>query len=157
MSDFSFEAILIRPEGAGTWTYLNVPQDVSATFGSKGQVKAKGTVNGYPFRSTALPRGDGSHYIVVGKSIRDPIGATQGEKVNVMLELDGEERQVDVPQDLEQAFETQPRAKDAFNQLTYSHKKEYVDWIMSAKQAATRQRRIEKAIVLLSEGKKLRG
>jgi hypothetical protein len=149
--------VLVRPEGVGTWTYLNIPLDISATFGSKGQVRVKGTINGYPYRSTALPRGDGSHYLVVGKSIRDQIKATQGDTVKVMLELDVEERRVDVPEDLAQALESLPLAKDVFNQLSYSHKKEYVNWVLSARQAETRQRRIEKALMLLAQGKKLRG
>jgi hypothetical protein len=157
MTIHSFETVLVRPEEVGTWTYLNIPPDVSSTFGSKGQVKVKGTINGYPFRSTALPRGDGSHYLVVAKSIRDQIGATQGDTVKVILELDAEERQVDVPQDFAQAFESLPQANDAFNHLTYSHKKEYINWILSARQAQTRQRRIEKAVMLLSQGKKLHG
>jgi len=157
MTIYTFESLLVRPEGVGTWTYLNIPPDISVSFGSRGQVKVKGTINAYPFRSTALPKGDGFHYLVVGKNIRDQIGAAQGDTVKVILELDVEERQVDVPQDLAQAFETLPQAKDAFNQLTYSHKKEYINWILGARQAETRQHRIEKALLLLSQGKKLRG
>jgi hypothetical protein len=157
MPGYSFEAILIRPEGVGTWTYLNIPMDLSETFGSKGQVKVKGTINGYPFQSTALPMGDGTHYLVVGKSIRDQIQAAKGDTVKVMLELDSEERQVVVPDDLLQAFVDQPTAKDVFENLSNSHKKEYVNWILGARQEETRRRRIEKAVELLSHGKKLRG
>jgi hypothetical protein len=157
MTIHSFETVLVRPEGVGTWTYLNIPPDISATFGSKGQIKVKGTINGYPFRSTALPRGDGSHYLVVGKNIRDQIKSIQGDTVKVILELDVEERQVEIPEDLAQALDNLPQVKSAFNQLSYSHKKEYVNWILGARQAETRQRRIEKALMLLSQGKKLRG
>jgi uncharacterized protein YdeI (YjbR/CyaY-like superfamily) len=64
---------------------------------------------------------------------------------------------VDIPEDLAQALEDLPQAKEAFNQLSYSHKKEYVNWILSSRQAETRQHRIEKALILLSQGKKLRG
>jgi hypothetical protein len=70
LADYSFEAELIRPEGVGTWTYLNIPREIASMFGSQRQVKVKGTIEGYPFRSTALPMGDGSHYLVVGKDIR---------------------------------------------------------------------------------------
>jgi hypothetical protein len=100
----SFEAVLIRPEGVGTWIYLHIPVYVSATFNSRGQAKVKGAINGYPFRTTALPMGDGSHYLVVGKDIRDQIGASQGDTGKVMLEVDLDERQVDVPEDLLQAL-----------------------------------------------------
>ena len=56
MNDYSFEAVLIRPEGVGTWTYLNIPRDISSTFGSKGQVKVKGTGRWVP-----IPQHGASH------------------------------------------------------------------------------------------------
>ena len=81
MTSYNFNAILRRPEGVGTWTYLDIPVDVSATFGVKGQVKVKGTINGQPFRSSALPHGDGTHYLVVGQPIRNALVVTQGDTV----------------------------------------------------------------------------
>jgi hypothetical protein len=157
MAEYSFESVLIRPEGVGTWTYLNIPRDISSTFGSKGQVKVRGTIEGCHFRSTALPMGDGSHYLVVGKDIRDQIKKVVGDSVNVTLELDLEERQVVIPNDLRRALENQPEAMIGFEQLSYSQKKLYVDWILSAKLEQTRSNRIEKALSLLTKGKKLRG
>lgn len=157
MTDYSFEAVLIRPEGVGTWTYLNVPRAVSENFGTKGQVKVKGTVNGYPYRSTLMPHGDGSHYLVVGKPIRDQIHAAQGDIVQVTIEKDATARQIDVPEDLEKALSLSPTAREVFDRLAYSHRKEYIQWISSAKQSSTRQRRIEKTLEMLSQGKKLRG
>jgi hypothetical protein len=156
MARYSFEAILIRPEGVGTLTYLNIPRDVSESFGSKGQVKVRGTINGYPFRGTAMPEGDDMHFLVVKKGIRDEIQATQGNTVMVTLELDPEARQVVIPENMARAFASQPLAKDAFERLSYSHQKEYVDWIQSARKEETRQCRIEKALELLSRGAKLR-
>jgi hypothetical protein len=157
MSIHSFDAVLIRPEGVGTWTYLNIPRSISPTFGSKGQVKLKGTIEGCSFRSTALPKGDGSHYLVVGKNIRDQIKKAVGDLVRVTLELDLEDRQVVIPEDFYQALETQPEAREGFEKLTYSNQKIYVDWILSARREETRTSRIEKALSLLAQGKKLRG
>jgi hypothetical protein len=155
MSKFHFEAVLVRPEGVGTWTYLDIPLNIAEVFGAKGQIKVKGTINGYPFRSTALPHGDGTHYLVVGKAIRDTIHATQGEMVQVIMELDREARQVDIPPDLEQALAADPQARAAFEKLSYTHQKEYLEWIQSARKDETRQRRIEKTIEKLSEGNSL--
>ena len=153
MSIHMFESMLIRPEGVGTWTYFNIPQEVSIAFGSKRQIRVKGTINGYPFRSTALAKGDGTHYLVVGKSIRDQIQAAHGDMVLVIMESDNEDRDVVLPEALLQAFVCNPFARDAFDKLSYSHKKEYVNWILGAKQEDTRQRRIEKTLALLSQGK----
>jgi len=157
MSEFSFKAVLIRPEGVGTWTYLNIPQEVTDAFGSKGQVKVKGTVNRCPFRSTALPHGDGTHYLVVGKDIRDQIHAIQGDTVSVTIELDLSSRQVELPKDVEGALYENPLAKEVFEQLALSHQKEYINWISSARQESTRKRRIAKTLEMLAQGKKLRG
>ncbi len=156
MTLHSFEALLIRPEGVGTWTFFYIPTSVSETFPAKGQVKVKGTVNGYPFRSTALPMGNGMHYLVVEKSIRDQIHAAAGDTVSVKLELDTDPRVVELPEDLAKALADKPTARDFFEKLPPSHKKLYVSWILSAKKEETRQRRVEQAIAMLSQGKKLR-
>src|SRR4051794_17368734 len=84
----AFEATLVRPEGVGTWTYLVIPRDLEALYGVRGQIKVRGTINGQPFRSSAMPRGDGAHYLVVNTSIREQIGATPGDSVMVTLERD---------------------------------------------------------------------
>lgn len=157
MSIHMFESMLIRPEGVGTWTYFNIPREVAIAFGLKRQIRVKGTINGYPFRSTALAKGDGMHYLVVGKSIRDQIQAAHGEMVLVIMESDNEEREVVLPEALMQALVSNPLAREAFEKLSYLHKKEYVNWVLGAKQEATRQRRIEKILALLSQGKKMRG
>ncbi len=156
MGGYTFDAVLVRPEGVGTWTFLSIPLEVSAGFGSKGQVRIKGTINGFPFRSTALPMGDGTHYLVVGKDIRDHIAATQGDTVKVWLELDLETRRAEVPEELKQALNSQPPAAAAFEKMSYSHQKEWISWIMSAKQAETRLRRVEKAVAMITLGKNLR-
>jgi Domain of unknown function (DUF1905)/Bacteriocin-protection, YdeI or OmpD-Associated len=156
MAVYSFESVLVRPDGVGTWTYLNIPPDVSAALGSKGQVRVKGTVNACPYRSTVLPMGDGSHYLVVGKEIRDHIHAQQGDTVLVTLELDLEERRVVLPEDFEAAFANHPQARAEFDKLSYSHQKEYGDWIQGARKAETRLRRIETMLESLPAGKNLR-
>ena len=113
-------------------------------------------INGYPFRSTALPMGDGTHYLVVGKELRDHITAKQGDTVKVELEVDTAERTVDIPEELMQALAGHPPAAEAFEKMTYSHKKEWVNWILSARQAETRLRRAKKAANLIAQGKNLR-
>lgn len=40
-----FTAVLIRPEGVGTWAYLDIPFDVEKVFGEKSRVKVKGILN----------------------------------------------------------------------------------------------------------------
>ena len=46
-----------------------------------------------------------------------------------------------------------PKAREAFEKFSYSHKKEYVEWITDAKREETRQKRMQTAIEWLAKGK----
>ena len=146
-----FRSTLERPEGTGTWTFLSIPIDLTAHYGAAGQIKVRGTIAGEPFRSTALPRGDGTHYLVVKSEIRKRIKATAGSVVAVVLERDADERTVDVPDDFRQELSSREPIQFAFDGFSYSHRKEYVDWIESAKTEATRARRIHPALGMIAE------
>ena len=126
--------------------------EVMSAFGKKGQVKVRGTLNGHPFRGSTLPHGDSTHYLVVNKSIRDAIGASQGDFVQVIMHKDDEERRAAIPNNLAAALQANPASKAIIEKLSYSHQKQYVEWIESAKQTATRQNRISKTITMLPEG-----
>jgi hypothetical protein len=155
MDKVVFEALLVRPEGVGTWTYLSVPFDARKRYGSKGQLKVKGSIDGHPFRSTLLPRGDGTHYLVVPREIRGQIGASAGATVTVVLEHDTAPRTITPPEDMRAALAAREGSLPASERLAPSHQKRYVTWIESAKRQETRQRRIAKAVEMISEGKRL--
>lgn len=152
MSQYFFEAVLEKPDQPGSWTYLVIPFGVEEAFGSKGQVKVRGTINGHPFRSSARPRGDGQHYLVVNKDIRDSIGAIPGSSVQVVMERDLDERTLDMPNDFDEALDADVIARARFDKMSYSHQKEYVEWIEAAKKDETRARRIVKAVEQIAEG-----
>jgi hypothetical protein len=150
MSLQSFTATLQRPEGVGTWTYLTVPFDAAAVYGVKGQIKVKGTLNGLPFRGSLMPHGNGRHFLVVKKALRDEVGVSQGSVVQVRLDRDTAARAVSVPRDFKQALAANPSAAAAFQTLPPSHQQEYLDYIAAAKKDETRQRRIAASIVKLA-------
>ena len=60
------------------------------------------------------------------------------------------EAKVDVPGDLLAALANNTEALAMFERFPNSHKKEYVDWITSAKTNATRQRRIEATVAKIA-------
>jgi hypothetical protein len=152
----TFEARLVRPEGAGAWTYFVIPLDLVELFGTKGTVQVQGTVNGVPFRSSALAYGDGSHFVAVNKAIRDQAGVAAGDTVRVTLERDDQPRVLTVPDDLRRALEASRAAREAFATFSYSHKRAYLEWIDAAKTDATRQRRIASAVEKIAAHQHLR-
>ena len=91
--------------------------------------------------------------LLVLKEIREKIGKSVGDEVAVELEEDLEQRQVEVPADVQKALEAEPAAQAYFNRLSYSHQREYIQWITEAKREQTRQSRIKKMIELLDQGK----
>jgi hypothetical protein len=68
--------------------------------------------------------------------------------------IDPVNKTVKLPEDLKAVLEDNLNAYNYFNQLAYSHRKEYVLWILSAKQEKTRISRIEKTLEMLSNNKK---
>jgi hypothetical protein len=133
-----------------TATYVVVPLDVPAVFG-RARPPVRGTVNGAPFRSTITKYGGDDYYLVVNRHVREAAGAAAGDTVDVELELDTKPRTVRLPKDLASALDDEARA--AFDRMSYTHRKEYVEWIKEAKREETRRRRIAKAVELIRAGK----
>jgi uncharacterized protein YdeI (YjbR/CyaY-like superfamily) len=64
-----------------------------------------------------------------------------------------DKKELVVPKELEEALKANMPARETFERFSYSHKKEYAEWIAGAKTEATRQRRLETALEWLAEGK----
>ncbi len=68
--------------------------------------------------------------------------------------VDYDNRTVEPPADLQNLFSKHKKAADFFATLAFTHKREYVEWILSAKRADTREKRLEATIEKLTTGKK---
>lgn len=64
-----------------------------------------------------------------------------------------ERREMPVPHDLQIELNDHPAAAAAFEALPFSHKREYVDWILEARRPETRARRIEQTLERLVRGR----
>jgi uncharacterized protein YdeI (YjbR/CyaY-like superfamily) len=62
-------------------------------------------------------------------------------------------RSIDVPDDLAAGLRKNAKARKTFENFSYSHRKEYVDWITGAKREETRRNRLTTALEWLAEGK----
>jgi Bacteriocin-protection, YdeI or OmpD-Associated/Domain of unknown function (DUF1905) len=131
-----------------------VPFDVQEVFGSRARVPVRGTVNGFPFRSSVFPNGDGTHYIVVNREVREGARVAAGDTVSVTMGRDDEPRTIEPPADLLRALRANPAARATWERLSYSHRREHVRAVEEAKRPETRARRIEKSVGLLAAGKK---
>ena len=153
MTVHEFDVTLQKPPDVQV-AYITIHFDVREVFGTRTQVKVRGTIDGAPYRSSIQPLGDGSHAMIVTKAIMNDIGKAPGETVHVVMEADTEERVVSVPDDLQQALAYDHQAKSTFDTFSYSQRKLYVDWIKGAKSPETRVNRIQKAVEKISRGEK---
>jgi hypothetical protein len=151
-----FEAKLDRHPGVGTWTFVTAPFSIEEEFGKRGRIAIVGKIDGQEFRGSFMPNGDGGHFIVVKKEIREAIGKEAGSTVRVEVVLDTQARVVDIPEEFATALAKKKKVKAAFEALSYSHRKEYVDWISSTKKSETRQRRIVTAMAMIAAGRRLK-
>ena len=129
---------------------LEVPEGVVGALGGGKRPPVTITINGHSWRSRiAIMRG--RHLIGLSKANRQAAGVAIGEEVEVEVALDVEPRVVVEPADLAQALDADPPARAAYDRLSYSHRREHVRAIESAKKPVTRVRRIEAALANLRD------
>jgi hypothetical protein len=123
-----------------TATMFRVPFDLEEAFG-RARPPVKVTIGSHTWRTTPGVY-DGVGYVVVNRAVKQATGVDAPDRVRVTMELDTEPRTVRVPADLRTALGEDAEAKAAFARLSYTHRREHVDWIEEAKRPETRARRI---------------
>jgi hypothetical protein len=147
----AFTAELVSQGPTGAWTKLDIPFKVEDAFGSRGRVSVQGTINGFAFRTSVFPNGDGTHHMMVNKAMQQGAKAKPRDMVKLTLQRDQGAQTVEVPPDVKRALAKNKRAAAAFDKLAPSHRPEHIRAIMEAKKPETRVRRIERMIEKLLE------
>jgi hypothetical protein len=149
-----FTAVIEKTDDGLDTAYVAIPFNVEKTYKSKGHVKVKAKFDDYEYRGIIANMGTGCHIIGLRKDVRAAIGKQVGDRVSVEISLDTEERIVDIPEDLEALFTRHKKAREFFDTLSYTNRKEYALWITSAKKEETREKRLKDTITKLSQGLK---
>ncbi len=152
MTQHKFKVKLLGQAGTEV-AALKPPFDVVAVFERKGRVPVKGTINGFPFRSSLMNMGDG-HMMAVNAQLRAGAQCKAGDTVAVVMELDEDKRTVEVPAFLKKIIDRDPKAREFWPQLSFTHQKEYVREIEGAKRPETREKRIAAMMDALRKGQR---
>lgn len=147
-----FEAV-IKQHGNINGAYVEIPFNIEEVFGAK-RVKVKATFDGFEYRGSIVYMG-GICMIGITGQIRKAIGKDFGDMITVTVEKDEEERTIEIPEDFQSVLNHEPAAQEFFQNLSFTNRKKFCDWINSAKKAETRLERIQKAIVMLRDNTKL--
>ena len=141
----------LRPSGRGAGGHLvDVPDEVVAALGGRGRIPVQASFNGIPYRGSIVRMG-GVMKLGVTKAIMIEAGAGPGDVLDVVVENDEAPREVEVPPELTKALKLNPAARAVWDGLSFSHRREYVGYIVEAKMEETRARRVERTIQALTE------
>ncbi len=152
-----FKAKLLRPaesEKGDSWTFLILPRNASAKLPSRGMTAIEGTINSVRFQAMLEPDGQKSHWLKVDRNLREAAGANAGDVVTLEIAPTAEEPEPAVPSDLEKALAGAAKARALWSDITPVARRDWIQWITSAKQPETRARRIKNACSMLGAGKR---
>jgi uncharacterized protein YdeI (YjbR/CyaY-like superfamily) len=137
----TFEAVLEHSGDRLNWTIIRVPLDVAKVWGVRGQLKVKGEINGFPFRTSLFPNGKGGHILMVNKKVQAGAKTVPGTKARFRLEPDLEVREVSESEELLRVLRQSKALQKFYQSLSYSNRREIAKWIGEGKHAETRRRR----------------
>ena|SRR5580692_6391299 len=154
MKKYTFTAKIEAGPGGGAFIYF--PYDVQKEFGTKGKVPIHATFDCIAYTGSLIRYGAPQHMLGILKAIREQLGKNPGGTVDVVLWKDEAVRTVEVPADFA-ALLKKEELQATFDQLSYTHRKEYCRWITEAKKEEIRARRLAKSVEMLHRGIKTPG
>jgi hypothetical protein len=126
---------------------IDVPPEASQAFKIRGRIPVAGTLNGYPFKSTLMPTGEGGHRLFINRSMRNLAGVGEGDQVECVVGRDNEIRPLPpMTKEFAEALENDAEAKAAYEKMAPSHKRKILEYVGTFKNPETRRRNIKKAI-----------
>jgi hypothetical protein len=131
-------------DAGGGGAAFGLPARAAAALGERKRPPVTVTIRDHTFRTTVAVYG-GQPMIGVNKQHRAAARVAVGDSFDVVVALDEEPRVIEVPAD-------DAAARAAFGRLSYTHCREYVEWIAEAKRPATRARRVAETVERVRTG-----
>jgi hypothetical protein len=142
------------PLEIGGWTILRLPDSASARLPSRGQALVEGTINDFRTKIVLEPDGMGGHWFRVDSVLREAADIDAGDMVTLAVEPSKDWPEPDLPADLKTALAADPQANALWEQITPMARWDWLRWIRSTNNQATRSRRIEVALSKLRSGER---
>jgi hypothetical protein len=139
----SFEARLESLRSRLNWIIIYVPFDAAKLWGLRGQIKVKGEINGFAFRTSLFPTREGRHFLLVNKKMQKGARAFEGDVARFQIEHDVGERIVIFPSELKQILNEDRSFRRWCEGLNYSTRNDIAKWVVEPKSSEARVRRAE--------------
>jgi uncharacterized protein YdeI (YjbR/CyaY-like superfamily) len=138
-----FSATLVKGSSNLGWTIAQVPEEAVKGWITGGRPRVKGEMNGFAFRTSLFPTGNGSYFLLVNKKMQAGAKAKLGSVAKFVLEPDTEERIITIPPELKRVLAEDRTLRKWYEALSEAIRKEISDWILGVKSEEARQRRAE--------------
>jgi hypothetical protein len=137
-----------------------LPAEASAQLPSRGQVAVEGSIGGLRFDAVVEPDGLRGHWLDVDRLVAGTAGAdgppagTSALEDTFTIELTPAATwpEPEIPADLRDALATAPASSATWADITAMARWEWVRWVTSTRNPATRARRVEVALSKLDRG-----
>ena len=130
---------------------VEVPAEFSVQLKISGNIPVKGYANGVPFKGTCVPRKGNHLALFLNSEIRNKIYKTEHDEVTLQIEYDSESRDLPVPEDLDMVLSEENGLSEYFLQMTTSHRKELIRYVLAAKKPETRLKYIRRVVDLVRD------
>src|SRR5215472_6199126 len=136
---------LLEPDGTRLrWTIARIPFDIAKAWPERRGRRVRGTVNGVAFRTSLFPdAAGGGHFLLVNRKMQAEAGARQGDRVQIEMEPDLEEREALLPEELAQAMRAAPGLRKWFDRLSPSRRRDIGRYAAEPKGGGSRAKRAD--------------
>ena len=141
-----FRGVLQPDNTALKWVIVKVPFDPAEAWPKRNRLRVKGTINGFPFRTSLFNSAKSGHLLLVNKQMQKGAKVAVGDLADIVLEPDLEERPASVPSELEKLLKQDRALKKWFGQLSPSMRKYIGATIDACKSPEARMNRAEQMV-----------
>jgi hypothetical protein len=145
----------LRPD---TIFWIASPKKSSGIESDLGMMGNWGILTEYGFEPVASIAVDetwtGSRFRPLGQAKVSNVGADEIRQNEYGKWIDVDKKTIVLRDDIKETLEQNPQALANYEKLSWSNRKEYVLWILTAKQEKTREERLVKLVEKLEAGKK---
>jgi uncharacterized protein YdeI (YjbR/CyaY-like superfamily) len=152
-----FRGVLQPDNTALKWVIVKVPFDPAKAWPKRNRLRVKGTINGFPFRTSLFSSAKYGHILLVNKQMQTGAKVAVGSLAEIVLEPDLEERPASVPAELEKFLKEDRALKKWFGELSPSVRKyigEAVDACKSPPARVNRAEQMVERMMLAMEGER---
>jgi uncharacterized protein YdeI (YjbR/CyaY-like superfamily) len=154
-----FQAVLEPLPGGLGWVVARVPFDIAKAWKKMVRLRVKVETGGEVFRTSLFAdSAHKGHFVLVNKKMQRAAGVSMGGMIDLAVEPDLDEREVEIPPEMEKIFKKEKALAKWYAKLSDSIRRDIARTIVEVKSAEARQRRVEQmaeTMLLAMEGEKV--